>query len=166
MREKLVFVATLVAGLVLGFSVAMVSKQKEQTAVAATEVLPPVIVIPEKKVTTDPISALDGHSRIVSQRLNKLAGQTALYMAQANGNRTNNAQLYHTILQPHTTEHGVMRENVAYAGDGKWETAFNLFRNSPDHDFNIKNGGKYMGYATEKGVGGLTFFVVIYAEKP
>lgn len=122
--------------------------------VVQEELVPPEIFIP-----ADPVATLDGHGRTVSDRLNKIASGTAKYMAERRG-------LYHTDLRPHTQEHGLMRENVAYTSDGKWETAYREFTNSPAHDFNIKNGGPFIGYAIEKGTGGLTFFVVIYAEKP
>lgn len=121
-----------------------------EVVVHEDQVVPPVV---------DPVIDLDGHDRIESPRLSAYAQDWAETMAQ-------NHNFNHSHVSSLSGRHGTVRENIAYIrGEGSWEACYKMWVESPPHDFNIKNGGKYLGYgeATNRGV---TYYVVIYAEKP
>ena len=120
---------------------------------------PPGPPIVEAKVTPDPISLIDGKGRMISKSLSLIAQDTAESMALAN-------RLSHTNLRAYKQRHGALRENIAYSGDGKWETAYELWHESPPHKANINSNLTHMGYGKAIGDSGRTFFVVVYGEYP
>jgi hypothetical protein len=112
----------------------------------------------------DPVAALDGKGREVSVSLSKMAQETADYTLKTYQGKqvlihTNNA-----TLMAHDTG---TRENVAWGGPGyDWESIYPVWHGSPDHRYNWQVGGHYMGYGKATAKNGVTYFVVIYSEKP
>ncbi len=115
------------------------------------EVVPPPV---------DVVIDLDGHQRQYSANLSAHAQEWAEQMAKQNS-------FYHSHIGILTSRHGVVRENIAYyqGPAASWENVYEMFKASPPHDFNIKNGGPYIGYG-EAANGGTTYYVVLYGTTP
>lgn len=115
---------------------------------------------PLPPVAADPISELDGKDREVSPALCEIAQNSANLMAKSN-------TFVHTNLNLYTAKHGAMRENIAYSGGtASWQAMFDVWKVSPQHEYNRQNGGQYMGYGHATSSRGVNYFVVVYGQKP
>jgi len=101
---------------------------------------------------------IDGHQRIVSVGLMRLAARRAELNATANN------PLIHTNLDEHVAVFGVMAENVGTAED--WQAMYKTWRNSYQHAHNIQSNLKYVGYSMFVAPSsGMPCFVVVYSSR-
>lgn len=113
----------------------------------------------------DRVINLDGKGRESSPALDKAAQHTAEWMvAEFKGAE----KLAHTSFPDwFVKKHGVTRENVAWGGPGyDWEAIYPVWHGSAMHQINWQNGGHYMGHGKATAKNGVSYFVVIYSEKP
>jgi len=161
------FLGGLAVGLILLFVAAFVQYNGVIETAEAPE--PDVeIKLPPVEEKLDPIATLDGYKRTYSAALSRIAQDTADNMAAKQASRYRDIRAFHTRFgQEALTQHGEVRENICWVSgsNDSWETAYEVWKASPPHEYNRQVGAKYIGYARAT-AGNTSYYVVVYGSKP